>query len=434
MFKIMKKNVMILGSGGREHALAAKIKQSPLLANLFTMPGNPGTANLGINLPGNPSDFELIKQHILDFNIDIVLCGPEVPLADGLMDAILETDWEFKPILVGPTKKGAQLESSKAFSKEFMKRNNIPTAAYRTFEKENLDAALEYIHELTPPIVLKASGLAAGKGVIICEDHLIAEKELIELLQGRFGEASQTVVIEEFLKGLEFSVFILTNGSQYVLLPEAKDYKRIGEADTGLNTGGMGAISPVAFVDVDLWAKVRDQIIEPTLNGLQQDAIPYKGFIFFGLINVNGNPFVIEYNCRLGDPETEVIMPRLNNDLIQMIQAMEDHTLDEIILETNPNFAATIMLVSAGYPGPYIKGKEIQLPMLTDPDQMIFHAGTNEVDYSLKTDGGRVLAVSSLGKTMTEAVQKCNEIAEQIHFEGKYYRKDIGKDLEPYLS
>ncbi|MBK7913235.1 MAG: phosphoribosylamine--glycine ligase [Saprospiraceae bacterium] len=430
----MKKNVMILGSGGREHALAAKIKQSPLLANLFTLPGNPGTASLGMNLPGNASDFDLIKQHILDFNIDIVLCGPEVPLADGLMDAILKTDWEFKPILVGPTKIGAQLESSKAFSKEFMKRHQIPTAAYKTFEQEELDAALDYIHELTPPIVLKASGLAAGKGVVICEDHVTAEQELVELLKGRFGEASQTVVIEEFLKGIEFSVFILTNGSQYILLPEAKDYKRIGEADTGLNTGGMGAISPVAFVDDAMLTKVRDQIIQPTLNGLMQESIPYKGFIFFGLINVNGDPFVIEYNCRLGDPETEVIMPRLKNDLIHLIQAMDDHTLNEITVETNPDYAATIMLVSAGYPGTYVKGKEIQLPVLSDPDQMIFHAGTKEQDYSLKTDGGRVLAVSSLGKTITEAVQKCNEIAEQIQFEGKYYRRDIGKDLETFLT
>ncbi|MGB5024980.1 MAG: phosphoribosylamine--glycine ligase, partial [Saprospiraceae bacterium] len=287
---------------------------------------------------------------------------------------------------------------------------------------------------LTPPIVLKASGLAAGKGVVICDDHITAEQELVELLKGRFGEASQTVVIEEFLKGIEFSVFILTNGSQYILLPEAKDYKRIGEADTGLNTGGMGAISPVAFVDDALLTKVRDQIIQPTLNGLMEEAIPYKGFIFFGLINVNGDPFVIEYNCRLGDPETEVIMPRLKNDLIHLIQAMDEHTLNEITVETTPDYAATIMLVSAGYPGTYIKGKEIQLPVLSDPDQMIFHAGTKEQDYSLKTDGGRVLAVSSLGKTITEAVQKCNEIAEQIQFEGKYYRRDIGKDLETFLS
>lgn len=429
----MKKNVMILGSGGREHALANKIKESPLLGNLFVLPGNPGTSAVALNLPGNPLDFEFVKHQILAFNIDVVVCGPEVPLAEGLMDAILATDWEVKPILVGPCQKGAQLESSKAFSKEFMKRHGIPTAAYKTFEKTELEEALEYLHALSPPIVLKASGLAAGKGVLICEDHIQAELELIALLNGRFGEASQTVVIEEFLHGIEFSAFILTNGKQYALLPEAKDYKRIGEADTGPNTGGMGAISPVPFVDAALLDKVRDRIIQPTISGLQQESIPYKGFIFFGLINVNGDPFVIEYNCRLGDPETEVILPRLKTDLIALFLAMEDEQLNEINVETNPDFAATIMLVSGGYPGPYPKGKEIHLPVLNDEKTMIFHAGTKEQNYMLETDGGRVLAISSMGKSLAEAVQKSNKIAEEIQFEGKYFRRDIGKDVEAFV-
>ncbi len=430
----MKKNILILGSGGREHALAYKISQSPLLAQLFIMPGNPGTAALGLNLPGNPSDFELVKQNILGFDIDIVICGPEVPLADGLMDSILETDWEFKPILVGPCKRGAQLESSKAFAKEFMNRHQIPTAQYKTFVQSELEQALEYIHQLIPPIVLKASGLAAGKGVVICEDHIQAEMELIQLLKGRFGESSETVVIEEFLTGIEFSMFILTNGSQYILLPEAKDYKRIGEGDTGLNTGGMGAISPVPFVDNELLQKVTERIIQPSIKGLQQEGIPYSGFIFFGLINVNGDPFVIEYNCRLGDPETEAIMPRLKSDLIELILAMDNHQLDRIQLETYPEYAAAIMMVSEGYPGNYKKGLEIILPTQVENNCFIFHAGTKESDFTLKTDGGRVLAVSSLGDTLSGAISKSINGVESILFEGKYYRKDIGKDLERYLT
>ncbi len=425
----MKKNVLILGSGGREHAIALKVSQSELLGQLFVMPGNPGTMDIAFQLPGDLSDHEMVKSNILGFDIDIVICGPEVPLSEGLMDSILNTDWAYKPILVGPCREGARLESSKAFSKEFMKRHQIPTAAYQTFSKDQENEALEFISKMSVPVVIKASGLAAGKGVVICLDHASAKKELREMFQGKFGESSETIVIEEFLSGIEFSVFILTNGNQYVLLPEAKDYKRIGVGDQGPNTGGMGAVSPVPFLDESLLKKVKDQIIHTTLNGLKKDNIPYKGFIFFGLINVNGDPFVIEYNCRLGDPETEVILPRLKNDLIELIIQMEEERLDHVEIELDSRTAVTIMLVSKGYPDQYEKGKEILLPPDIPEDSCLFYAGTKLEDQLLKTNGGRVISVTSLAATMQSALSKSLKLADEIKYEGKYYRNDIGFDL-----
>lgn len=426
----MKKNVLILGSGGREHALAYKINKSDLLGQLFLMPGNPGTFEIAIQIPGDLADHNSVLSYIIGFDIDIVICGPEVPLAEGLMDSILATNWAFKPILVGPTKQGAMLESSKAFSKEFMKKHDIPTAAYKSFSKEHESEALQYLHNVSAPIVIKASGLAAGKGVVICPDHHAAELELKEMFHGKFGVSSETIVIEEFLKGIEFSVFILTDGNQYVLLPEAKDYKRIGVGDTGPNTGGMGAVSPVSFLNQELMNKVKSQIIQPTLKGLAKDGISYNGFLFFGLINVNDNPFVIEYNCRLGDPETEVILPRLKNDLIEMIIAMDEGKLNEVKIETDPRTAVTIMLVSQGYPEKYEKGKVIQLPEVIPEESIVFHAGTREEEHILKTNGGRVLSVTSLAPTLDSALKSSLEIADQIKYEGKYYRNDIGFDLD----
>ncbi len=425
----MKKNVLILGSGGREHALAHCISKSNLLSQLFILPGNPGTSDFVFQIPGNLSDHSGIIDAIRNYEIDIVICGPEVPLAEGLMDSIRSVAWPHRLILVGPGKQGAKLESSKAFSKNFMSKYDIPTAAFRNFVKSEFNEAIEYIKNLTAPIVLKASGLAAGKGVIICQDHPTAEAELKEMFDGKFGESSQTVVIEEFLKGIEFSVFILTNGSQYVLLPEAKDYKRIGEGDTGLNTGGMGAVSPVPFADKKLMKLVEDTIINPTLKGLQTEKIDYQGFIFFGLILVNNMPKVIEYNCRLGDPETEVILPRLKTDFIELIVAMDENRLDQKVIETDPNTALTIMLVSGGYPGNYQTGKKISLPDRLPDNSVIFHAGTKEENHALLTNGGRVLSITCLDNSIESALKTSLELANKIEFEGKYFRNDIGLDL-----
>ncbi|HEX5625129.1 MAG TPA: phosphoribosylamine--glycine ligase [Saprospiraceae bacterium] len=429
----MKKNVLILGSGGREHALAHKLKQSDRLAQLFIMPGNPGTAELGMNIPGRPEASDQVLMAIQSYDIDLLICGPEGPLADGLMDAIKQSDLPVKPILVGPSREGAQLESSKAFSKAFMERHGIPTAGYRTFQSKDMAEALAYVESLKPPIVLKASGLAAGKGVIISPDHISAKTELEQLFSGKFGKASETVVIEEFLDGIEFSVFILTNGSQYALLPEAKDYKRIGVGDQGPNTGGMGAVSPVPFAGEAVMQKVKTRIIEPTLEGLSKERIDYQGFIFFGLILVQGEPFVIEYNCRMGDPETEVVMPRLQNDLIELIEAMDEKRLNHIQVIADPRTAVTVMLVSAGYPDAYEKGKAIQLPEQVPGDSVIFHAGTTESEYQLLTNGGRVLAVTSFGRDIDSAAKASMELAETIQFEGKYFRSDIGNDLKRFV-
>jgi phosphoribosylamine--glycine ligase len=426
----MKKNVLILGSGGREHAIAEKISQSNLLQQLFIMPGNPGTMDFALQIPGDIMDPVQVISQIENFNIDIVICGPELPLAAGLMDAISVSSISHKPILVGPNQQGAQLESSKAFSKDFMSRHQIPTAAFKSFIKVQESEAISFIKSLTPPIVIKASGLAAGKGVVICPDHESAILELKFMFEGKFGTSSETIVIEEFLDGKEFSVFILCNGNQYALLPEAKDYKRIGIADTGLNTGGMGAVSPVSFISSAVMDEVKKSIIEKTLDGLIKENIPYQGFLFFGLIEVRGQAFVIEYNCRLGDPETEVILPRLKNDLIELIIAMDEKKLDSIPIETDSRTAVTIMLVSGGYPGDYEKGKEIKLPDVLPEDSVIFHAGTLWEDQILKTNGGRVLSVTSLNNSLDSALTNSLQLAEKIQFDGKYFRNDIGFDFK----
>lgn len=421
-------NILIIGSGGREHAIADKIASSPHCELLFIAPGNAGTATLGKNIAIDTNDFEAIKSLVVNENINLVMVGPEVPLVAGIVDFFSEDDALKNIPIIGPSKEGAKLEGSKAFAKEFMQRHRIPTASYKSFEKNQIKEALTYLDSHSIPVVLKADGLAAGKGVLICDSIEEAKNEITEMLSGKFGEASATVVIEEFLSGIEFSVFVLTDGKNYILLPEAKDYKRIGEGDTGLNTGGMGAVSPVPFVDDTLWKKVTTQIIEPTVKGIRDEKINYTGFIFFGLINVNGDPYVIEYNCRLGDPETEVILPRINSDFVEILLAAWNGHLSDLHLKIDSRSAATIMLVSGGYPGDYEKGK-----IITNLDRVdgsrIYHAGTTIFNGSAITTGGRVLAVTSLASNMQRAIDKSLINAERIEFEGKYFRRDIGFDL-----
>ena len=422
-------NILLIGSGGREHALADKITASPLCSRLFIAPGNAGTALLGKNVMLSLSDFPAIRSFVVDNDIRLVIVGPEAPLVEGIVD-FFSGDDSLKSIpIIGPSMQGARLEGSKAFAKEFMQRHQIPTATYRAFQKDELDQAISYIDTHPVPIVLKADGLAAGKGVIICQTNDEARKEISEMLSGKFGGASSTVVIEQFLSGIEFSVFVLTDGEDYVLLPEAKDYKRIGEGDTGLNTGGMGAISPVSFVDDILWDKVKSRIINPTIKGIKEENIPYTGFIFFGLINVDGDPFVIEYNCRLGDPETEVILPRIQSDFVELLLAAWNKKLKDVEIKIDPRTAVTIMLVSGGYPGEFQKGKTIVGLDHVDGSR-IYHAGTNNYNGSVITSGGRVLAVTSMASNMQRAIDKCLVNAERIQYEGKYYRKDIGFDLQ----
>ncbi|MCB0589121.1 MAG: phosphoribosylamine--glycine ligase [Phaeodactylibacter sp.] len=420
--------ILLLGGGGREHAFAWKMKQSPLCEALYIAPGNAGTAALGTNVPLNPNDFEAVGKFARQEKIELLVVGPEEPLVRGIYDYFKEHE-ELKDIhIIGPSKRGAQLEGSKAFAKKFMVERDIPTAAYAEFNSDTLDEGLAYLEQQPTPIVLKADGLAAGKGVLICQSVEEAKDELRAMLSGKFGDASATVVVEEFLDGIEFSVFVITNGKQYKVLPIAKDYKRIGEGDTGLNTGGMGSVSPVSFVDENLMLKVENWIISPTLTGLEEIGAPYVGFIFFGLIKVGNNPFVIEYNCRMGDPETEVVFPRLQSDLVELMLAAEKSTLDEIQLIEDPRAAATVILVSGGYPEAYEKGKTIT-GLDAVEGSIPFHAGTKLEEGVVKTNGGRVIALTSYGADIKAAVATSLENAEKVQFKGKYYRRDIGFDL-----
>jgi phosphoribosylamine--glycine ligase len=421
-------NILIIGSGGREHAFGWKLKQSKRVENLFFAPGNAGTAQVGTNLSANVSDFQKLKEATLQNKIDLVLIGPEVPLVDGLHDSFAD-DQELKSVMVvGPKKEGAQLEGSKDFAKEFMMRNNIPTAKYLTVTSQNLNEGFAFLETLKAPYVLKADGLAAGKGVLIIESLEETKKSLEEMLAGQFGDASSKVVIEEFLSGIEVSVFVITDGKSYKILPEAKDYKRIGEGDSGLNTGGMGAISPVSFADSVFMNKVEKQIIQPTISGLQKENIEYNGFIFFGLISVNKNPFVIEYNVRMGDPETEAVMLRIKSDFVDLLEGAATGTLENKTVEIDERSAASVMLVAGGYPGKYENGKVIT-GVENVKNSIIFHAGTKTENNNIITASGRVIAISSYGTDMKNALHTSYENAKIIQFDKKYYRKDLGFDL-----
>jgi phosphoribosylamine---glycine ligase len=422
-------NVLILGSGGREHALAWKIAQSPLLTKLFIAPGNAGTLQHGVNAKIAPDDFDAVATFALENQIGLVVVGPEAPLVNGIYDHLSQNP-DLKHIsIIGPSKAGALLEGSKDFAKAFMQRHSIPTAAYKTFTAESLDEGLEFLKKMNPPYVLKADGLAAGKGVIIVDELAEAQKLLADMLKNlTFGEASRKVVVEEFLDGIELSVFVLTDGKDYLLLPEAKDYKRIGEGDTGLNTGGMGSVSPVPFADKALMEKIKSLIIKPTIEGLSKEEIDYKGFIFFGLINSDGLPKVIEYNCRMGDPEAEVVIPRIQSDLLPLFASLKNQHLASQHILIDPRAAATVFLVSGGYPGDYEKGKKIT-GLEAVSGSAVFHAGTRADDPDIVTSGGRVLAVTTIAKDIPKALALSYENAARIHFDGKYFRSDLGRDL-----
>lgn len=424
-------NILLIGSGGREHTLAWKLKQSPLCEQLFIAPGNAGTRNFGINLDIKITEFDKLGISCRQNNIDMLIVGPEEPLVKGIYDHF-KNDASLQHIkVIGPSAEAAQLEGSKAYAKAFMQKHGIPTAAYREFTAENYEDGLEYIRQHSLPIVLKADGLAAGKGVLICKSHIeaVAEFELM-IHRSKFGEAGSKVVIEEFLNGIEMSVFVLTDGKNYVLLPEAKDYKRVGEGDTGLNTGGMGAVSPLPFFDETLKQKVVSRIVEPTVAGFDKDGLDYKGFVFIGLMIDKGEPLVIEYNCRMGDPETEVVMPRLKNDLVELLQATAAQKLDSITIEIDPQSAATIVAVSGGYPGEYEKGLLIHgLGEAEGTDSIVFHSGTIANGEDVLTNGGRVLAVTSFGTDIKNAVEQSKETLMNVYFEGINYRHDIGYEF-----
>ena len=422
-------NILVIGSGGREHTFCWKLAQSPLCSRLFAAPGNAGTAHIATNLAIGVTDFEHIKKAVIDHRIDMVIVGPEAPLVDGIHDFFL-ADAALKNVpVVGPQKAAAALEGSKEFAKAFMQRHGIPTARYASFTKETAEEGCKYLTTMQPPYVLKADGLAAGKGVLIISDLAEAQKALREMLiDQKFGAASEKVIIEEFLSGIELSCFVLTDGATGLILPMAKDYKRIGEGDTGLNTGGMGAVSPVPFADETFVQKIKDRIVTPTLEGLQKDQLPYKGFIFIGLINVGGDPYVIEYNVRMGDPETEAVMPRVTNDWVALMQATANGTLHNHQIAIDPRAATTVVAVSGGYPENYQKGKEIRGLVASDQVE-VFHAGTVLKEDQILTSGGRVLAVTALGDTIQDALDKAYLELDKISFDQMYYRKDIGKDL-----
>lgn len=422
-------NILILGSGGREHAFAHKISQSDRCEQLFVAPGNAGTAQIATNLPIGVNDFSAIKDTVITHKIDMLVVGPEDPLVNGISNYFMEDEELKKVMVIGPSKAGAELEGSKERAKQFMMAHEIPTASYASFTNETLAQGKQFLETLSPPFVLKADGLAAGKGVLILQDLNEAKKELENMLSyAKFGAASDTVVIEEFLAGIELSVFVLTDGKNYKILPTAKDYKRIGEGDTGLNTGGMGAISPVPFADEELMQKIEERIVRPTVEGLQKEAIDYKGFVFIGLINVDNEPFVIEYNVRMGDPETEVVLPRVKTDLVDLFEATSHQELDLCHLEVDPRAATTVMAVSGGYPESYEKGKEIT-GIESIEDSIVFHAGTTTKEGKLRTNGGRVIAVTSMDEDYKLALKKSYQNIERLHFDGIYFRKDIGFDL-----
>lgn len=422
-------NILLLGSGGREHALAWKIAQSPLTNKLFVAPGNGGTEDVAINIPEvDVNDFAAVAEVVQRESIDLLVVGPEEPLVRGIVDYFRNHDTLHDLLIVGPDAKGARLEGSKDFSKSFMKRHGIPTAAYQTFTADQTDAGKAFIDTMQAPYVLKADGLAAGKGVIIAPTAEEAKRELAEMLGGKFGAASRHVVIEEFLDGIECSVFVATDGKDYRILPVAKDYKRIGDGDTGLNTGGMGSVSPVPFADEAFMRKVEERIIRPTISGLIAEGIDYRGFIFVGLMNVGGDPYVVEYNCRMGDPETEVVMLRIGSDFVELIRRMAAGCIGDYQMQEDRRCAASVMLVSRGYPGSYEKGMEMDIP-IPPADTILFHAGTVARDGKVYNDGGRVMAVSSYGSTPEAALQRCYIHAQQVLFDGKNYRHDIGRDM-----